>query len=1286
MAVLINGRTAVHKDSNGKVLTVDVCLTKVGKYTVPIPYMNMAQSSDSDKTAGGVFIDGNPACHKDSTFSKSRGDEPGNKKGIRSRKKGDYASFIMGSANVQFEGTPAVRALELMVSNARNTPPSPLMQAVGLPPLPKQAASEDALAPFVGPFFEPVIQEGRSGLRTRELVASLEDPHSQPEHEAFTLSEAGEIILSGLHRAATHMALVCKETTPWEHKPNDRILLPLCEARHSRIGEEAEYHDIALQALTLKRYLSPDADPEDTDKLREGWLYVFVNGYLWREQQVTEHGYRDVDLHTWHGTDGPDDQQRPATGTLNDHLTVPHHLEGTPAAVQIAFSEVQWSWERISEFGGMKEDDARLFHKVEEDETLTDIARYYPGTSVDQLAELNGLDDPDQIQAGQLLKLRDLPSPPADADDRRTKRMGEEIDFDEAEAQDYEWTVADPLGVVEALSNAAKGVLYNHQQILNSLQGAHLPDSEENQPSTGPDNLYFWHSYQEEQSGSIVRPDMPQLRQSGEHWRKHCENMTTMAQMIYPGFFDDASIETLDEETREQINDAAAKMSKEQLVDWLHVKERKAMRKAFREMKRELNQALLEELPQSEGLYQAMRDYALLPAHSYSTLWARLNELTGPLLVDPTSADHNYDLPSEVEAEQSEEDGECLTFLVCITHPQRNEQARQWHEMLFPTEEQVDLSSEAEPMYNKLPEPERYSPKFKPQTFAASLDLLAEEQAHNPGNALTARRLFDVLDRSVNALVVLGERLPNLPQYQYNGDVFLRLLKGSKLPVLKNLSVNVGDSIAEGAIPPGQYRVQEVIEAEQAQIVKRKARKAAKMSDQKVTIMDSRGRAFAGSDFRSTTPYLGQTQPLAKITNARDLFETGGRVSNKDAIYRSRTSMVLVPNDIYSKALQNYSDAVKKASDKGHSLSQSVVYRGFPTALLGLEVLNLSRKVKELSELRKQDKIELGGVITTALESSIKITAASFQAREAWMGNSKLFTDSLRESRHSALRISARPMSIRGLRFPVYSGIIFIGTLIDFGYNMSESYLLFKQNNYDAAAAMAVGALIFLTGGALGLKSAGAALTASAAGAGVGAAGIAIPVIGLLIAAGGLAFIYWANVLRNTPLEYWGNNGPFSRVSRRRLSQEDLANSDLALLALQNLLISPSVSLKWDRTQEPQEGNIWVQADFKFPAFISGVSETYMSMNVERWNESHAGSHLRTQTIEDFTPEVATNIPASNQGPETIRCHFRVSRFTMTTSHYRWKARVRHQISSETNLPLAEDPAELGWFEGNLRT
>lgn len=139
--VLINGRTAVHKDSGGKLTTIDVCLTTVGPSVIPIPYPNNAQSRDVTGVASSVKVNGNGAAHIKSNFSKSKGDKPGNKKGIISGTNDGKAEFIMGSFNVMIEGKPAARQGDPMISNNKNTPPMPLMQSGG--PAPKGLKVQD---------------------------------------------------------------------------------------------------------------------------------------------------------------------------------------------------------------------------------------------------------------------------------------------------------------------------------------------------------------------------------------------------------------------------------------------------------------------------------------------------------------------------------------------------------------------------------------------------------------------------------------------------------------------------------------------------------------------------------------------------------------------------------------------------------------------------------------------------------------------------------------------------------------------------------------------------------------------------------------------------------------------------------------------------------------------------------------------------------------------------------------------------------------------------------------
>lgn len=129
VTVGVNNRSVVHKDSAGVTLCFpDVCKTQCGPPVIPIPYPNVAKSSDTDKGTKKVTCDGNSTCIENSNFSKSVGDQPGALKGIVSSTVGDIAEFLTWSMDVKFEGKHVPRALDIMLHNKKNTPPFPVLQ------------------------------------------------------------------------------------------------------------------------------------------------------------------------------------------------------------------------------------------------------------------------------------------------------------------------------------------------------------------------------------------------------------------------------------------------------------------------------------------------------------------------------------------------------------------------------------------------------------------------------------------------------------------------------------------------------------------------------------------------------------------------------------------------------------------------------------------------------------------------------------------------------------------------------------------------------------------------------------------------------------------------------------------------------------------------------------------------------------------------------------------------------------------------------------------------------
>ena len=130
VTVGVNQLSVVHKSSNGIAIAFpDVCKTPAPPAPpIPIPYPNIAMSSDTAKGSKKVKCDGNPICLKDSNFKTSVGDEPGTLGGIISGKTKGKAEFINFSFDVKVEGKNVARAFDLMLHNDKNTPPFPLIQ------------------------------------------------------------------------------------------------------------------------------------------------------------------------------------------------------------------------------------------------------------------------------------------------------------------------------------------------------------------------------------------------------------------------------------------------------------------------------------------------------------------------------------------------------------------------------------------------------------------------------------------------------------------------------------------------------------------------------------------------------------------------------------------------------------------------------------------------------------------------------------------------------------------------------------------------------------------------------------------------------------------------------------------------------------------------------------------------------------------------------------------------------------------------------------------------------
>lgn len=151
VTVAVNFRSVVHASSNGvSIAFPDVCKTPAPPAPfVPIPYPNIAKSSDTKQGSSTVKMDGNPIMVQGSNFMPSTGDEAGSIGGLVSNVIKNKAEFIMYSFDVTCDGKSVCRQLDMMLHNKGgtfNTPPTPELQGpVVVVMMPEQEDSPPSL-------------------------------------------------------------------------------------------------------------------------------------------------------------------------------------------------------------------------------------------------------------------------------------------------------------------------------------------------------------------------------------------------------------------------------------------------------------------------------------------------------------------------------------------------------------------------------------------------------------------------------------------------------------------------------------------------------------------------------------------------------------------------------------------------------------------------------------------------------------------------------------------------------------------------------------------------------------------------------------------------------------------------------------------------------------------------------------------------------------------------------------------------------------------------------------
>jgi uncharacterized Zn-binding protein involved in type VI secretion len=118
-----NNLTLVHASSSGMTqMFPDVCKTPTPGGPIPLPYPNIAMSTDTADGTTTVKVDGNPIMMQGSNYKMSSGDEAGSAMGVASSKIKGKAEPVNQSMDVKADGKGVFRLTDPMTHNSGSTP------------------------------------------------------------------------------------------------------------------------------------------------------------------------------------------------------------------------------------------------------------------------------------------------------------------------------------------------------------------------------------------------------------------------------------------------------------------------------------------------------------------------------------------------------------------------------------------------------------------------------------------------------------------------------------------------------------------------------------------------------------------------------------------------------------------------------------------------------------------------------------------------------------------------------------------------------------------------------------------------------------------------------------------------------------------------------------------------------------------------------------------------------------------------------------------------------------
>lgn len=972
--------------------------------------------------------------------------------------------------------------------------------------------------------------------------------------------------------------------------------------------------DTSTDALTALGQIKPVrfADPEGTQlaPLRDnGRLYIFVGGYLWRELVVSDDGnsFRDINLAKYQGCDQrpPDDGMETEVGAI----TIPHRLNGGPVLLQVAFSEVPWSWALIEILGGLADEDPRYLPDLPEHTPYrwhrdnVDHALRLQRTTLLNVNSFDGQGSPDTLKQTALIGAWQANNHYNQPDENGLLALPQ---LSRADIQDNLPVAAlqDPLGI----ANNMVGLIQLHTEDLKShlasIEGdPDLPDLADAAPN------------------SCINPNAIDKEEHGKsalyaYQLLFNEELHEWSQTRRGRRYEDKSPHA------RNLRAAASRIDRNELEKILRVEERRELRQHIRSLRQALVHWLEGNLadgspansdqPLLVSCQQALLDLAWLPVpdqnqhlqvadwdspHTtpdYSALWASINGILSGAGPDPSVIDSNYDANPDPDYQPGKDPIQTwLASLLAERHP--------LHRALFPSPGQIPLEQDYQP---DTREENIFSPPqgsdFRASAFAALFS--GEEQSDD--DDLSA---FDYLKKvRAQASTTLACLLFHFQQQWQKAleqksteqaDILMRLTKASGEKDLRGLRlVKEGQTLPEGKI---------IIEAEATfNGLKRQERRSIVRqggldTPGRVALFDPKTLEAVGStDITDLTLNRGLPQPLDKPK-----WQQQFRIVSNDGLARASATVIAIPSTSEYIRHWHQPDTPASPGTTTATLTLKATSKVLPPIWAVLEVYNLQSINSEVDRggWDNNKKIKAGYSLL-ALVYALTDTAIQLAGEDKTVRALSAFA--LKKEADWANQL------VKG---NVYIGKLGVNTFKGIGFLLSAAGAIMvtfdaigqwqKANRTRAVvhgveAAALAGAAASQLGRAVVSKMAERAILLRLGPWGWAFFGISI-----------IASVI-AHSLELSPIERWASYGPFSKDTDLRFTEEyEGLNAKQIYRALLSLLLAPQINVQQHKVFPPTSARVEIRTPavgqtgkIEHYAYWKGSNEQLFPLKPRGWH------------------------------------------------------------------------------------